>query len=649
MNDPNLFPHTLATAIDYTIGARHGQALGRLRHTNKVWTLTALGSLPNPTGGTRRHEDHLEDRPGQGNRARRDRAGVEPLHPRRREHLLHDRHRDDPGAVASRGPMCLVRRRQRRRELDRRCDHGRRRHEPHRPKAADVASAWRTAPTVATRRTGRMQRLRLPGDDRHPAGRPTPSRQHSERQPRPHRVLRRGQHSEHRDYPRDPGRDRPETRTTRTSTTRTCSCSRRVPRPESPTTRAGRTGRPADGTATYGGPTDLWGTTWTPAQINASNFGVRLQGGQRQLGRAHGLDQPHPHHRHVLRPFRQRRSGSSGEPDPAGRHRRHVQAEQRDCRTQPARAPDASTRRRSRARRPRSSSRRSISTWWWKNAKPGPEVPVHRGRQLLPERLRQRLGGDLHSEQQHRRLGRDHADERRATPARSRKTVCSRARSPGTTAPTSSRSTGTIYIDGDIRFDDNGQIVHYQGRAIIYASDDTEFDERVCAGGTGMTNCAASAATMAAWNPSTDLLTILAGNISTSQPCCPLQENAEFDHSTQGNDSSQGDDPAAPGAFQGIVYAAGNCQIHEQFLISGPVICNRISISDGDETDLPGRSRRSRRWARSWTDPSTSIRTTPTPSRWSSGPRRAKRPRNVDVVLARCNRASFPGLHSGAS
>ena len=50
---------------------------------------------------------------------------------------------------------------------------------------------------------------------------------------------------------------------------------------------------------------------------------------------------------------------------------------------------------------------------------------------------------------------------------------------------------GTIYIDGDMRFDDNGQIVHYQGRGIIYASDDIEFDERVFAGGSGMTNCAA--------------------------------------------------------------------------------------------------------------------------------------------------------------
>lgn len=30
------------------------------------------------------------------------------------------------------------------------------------------------------------------------------------------------------------------------------------------------------GTANYGSETDLWGTTWTPDQINASNFGVAL-------------------------------------------------------------------------------------------------------------------------------------------------------------------------------------------------------------------------------------------------------------------------------------------------------------------------------------------------------------------------------------
>lgn len=31
-----------------------------------------------------------------------------------------------------------------------------------------------------------------------------------------------------------------------------------------------------DGTATYGSPTDLWGTTWTPAEVNAGDFGAVL-------------------------------------------------------------------------------------------------------------------------------------------------------------------------------------------------------------------------------------------------------------------------------------------------------------------------------------------------------------------------------------
>lgn len=32
----------------------------------------------------------------------------------------------------------------------------------------------------------------------------------------------------------------------------------------------------AEATTTYGGAADLWGTTWTPNDINATNFGVRV-------------------------------------------------------------------------------------------------------------------------------------------------------------------------------------------------------------------------------------------------------------------------------------------------------------------------------------------------------------------------------------
>ena len=227
--------------------------------------------------------------------------------------------------------------------------------------------------------------------------------------------------------------------------------------------------------------------------------------------------------------------------------------------------------------------------WWWANAKPGPKHPCTEPGNTFPNTFdndaasttapNNSIGGSAE-----------------ITPMNSSYT-CQVKENGVLVGEISWNNTthvlkvmGTIYIDGDMRFDDNGQIVHYQGRAIIYASDDIEFDERVCAGGSGLTNCAASAATMSAWNPSTDLLTILAGNKDTNQPVLEngppvvYQQNAEFDHSTQGSNSSQGDDPAQPGAFQGIVYAKGNCQVHEFFKLSGPVICNQIQINDGIET-----------------------------------------------------------------
>jgi len=40
----------------------------------------------------------------------------------------------------------------------------------------------------------------------------------------------------------------------------------------------------SDGTQSYGGAADLWGTTWTPAEINNSNFGVYIQAFSWKLG-----------------------------------------------------------------------------------------------------------------------------------------------------------------------------------------------------------------------------------------------------------------------------------------------------------------------------------------------------------------------------
>ncbi len=119
---------------------------------------------------------------------------------------------------------------------------------------------------------------------------------------------------------------------------------------------------------------------------------------------------------------------------------------------------------------------------------------------------------------------------------------------------------GTIYIDGDVRFDDDGQLVNYQGRGIIYLTGDVEFDELVCAGGNGSRNCFND---MTNWDPETNMLILLSGGWS------------EYD---QG-----GAEPLRPAAFQGVVYATEHCLIRQDFHVSGPVICDEVRIEENDE------------------------------------------------------------------
>lgn len=130
---------------------------------------------------------------------------------------------------------------------------------------------------------------------------------------------------------------------------------------------------------------------------------------------------------------------------------------------------------------------------------------------------------------------------------------------------------GTIFFDGDVRFDDDGQLIHYSGRAMIYAAGNVEFDELVCAGGTGTTLPDASCANnMSNWDPTRNYLTIMA------------EGNAEYD---QGG-SSCSNMPAGvqcngthpQSGFQGVVSARGTCMIHQNFFLSGPVICGVITL-----------------------------------------------------------------------
>ena len=147
---------------------------------------------------------------------------------------------------------------------------------------------------------------------------------------------------------------------------------------------------------------------------------------------------------------------------------------------------------------------------------------------------------------------------------------------------------GTIFFDGDVRFDDDGQLIHYQGRALIYAAGDVEFDELVCAGGQGWpgdgkTPAGNSCVTnMSGWDPTKNMLVLQAHGDSEYD-----QGGTGCSGLTEGQ-TCNGIHPQS--GFQGLVSAEGTCMIHERFFLSGPVLCQNISLpyqSDGWPTYFP--------------------------------------------------------------
>ena len=130
---------------------------------------------------------------------------------------------------------------------------------------------------------------------------------------------------------------------------------------------------------------------------------------------------------------------------------------------------------------------------------------------------------------------------------------------------------GTIFVDGNFRFDEDGEIIHYFGRASIMSSRDDEIDALVCAGGTGLTYATSCITDMTNWDPTQNMMVLLS------------QLSDEYD---QGGTSCSGNTPPTcynghlPAGFQGIMYSESDCLIHQNFQDSGPVICDSITLPD---------------------------------------------------------------------
>ena len=313
-----------------------------------------------------------------------------------------------------------------------------------------------------------------------------------------------------------------------------------------------------DATVTYGTSTDLWGTTWTPTDINASNFGLRFRARNvNGSSRTANVDYVEIQ---VYYEVVSSTIGTAGSPIARAEVGGTCQSGSKTAHT-PCSGADrvyAGTY----TTTPPNLTKPAIDfAYWYQNAKPGPKHNCTSG--SFP-------GGFDNDSTYNNSLpdvgnGNEDLD---ITPTNTNYDcqywengqMVGRIAWNHTTHVMNIK--GTIFVDGPVRFDKDGQLVNYNGRAILYSAGNIEFDEVVCAGGTGTFNCYNN---MSNWDPETNMMIIVSGGWSEydqGDDCCPLRD----------------------AGFQGVMYAKDQCVIHQLFHSSGPVICNQIQIVDDTGT-----------------------------------------------------------------
>ncbi len=307
----------------------------------------------------------------------------------------------------------------------------------------------------------------------------------------------------------------------------------------------------SDTTKTYGSSSDLWGTTWTPAQVNASNFGLRFQAKNTNSSTTTASVD----FIEITVTYIDTTIGTAATPI-------DYFAASGTCKygTATAHTPCSSTDKvfaDTIHTTPAGLNKPTVDmAYWYQNAKPGPKSYCTGGG-TFPNTFDNDSVRNTSLSQ-----------NGEMTPTNSSYTCQVKDANNVLLGEISwnyqthvMKINGTIFIDGNFRFDDDGQVVHYQGRGIIYASGDLEFDELVCAGGSGTTSCVTQSGGMGNWDPSQNMMIVLAGGW------------AEFD---QGGTQSQ----SVPSGLQGLIYAQGDCLVHENFHLSGPIVCDEITLPD---------------------------------------------------------------------
>jgi hypothetical protein len=351
-----------------------------------------------------------------------------------------------------------------------------------------------------------------------------------------------------------------------------------------------------DAYATYGSGTDLWGTTWTQSDVNNSGFGLRLVAKNNSGSTTATASIDHMQltvdydyyntstasvdHMEVTVTHTADTNGigTSGTNvqqanitgsctyNGGGTHSTCTSADHVYAGT---------------ITKPAAGSNPALSmpevdfTYWWKNAKPGPKHFCTNPNPGLPTNFFDNDAGSTNAPNDSITLNGE------MTPTTSDYT-CQVVENGTLMGELSWNHTthvltisGTVFIDGNFRFDDDGQVVHYQGRASLMSGGNDEIDELVCAGGSGTTLATSCLATgMQNWDLSQNYMVLMS-----------MKDN-EYD---QGGTTCVGSPPNCysghlPAGFQGVMYSIADCMIHQEFQDSGPVICNTISLpADGGD------------------------------------------------------------------
>ena len=323
-------------------------------------------------------------------------------------------------------------------------------------------------------------------------------------------------------------------------------------------------------TVGYGSTSDLWGTTWTAADVNASNFGVRFA----VKNVAAVADQANLDYISITVTYKPDTNGIGTAAVPVksanigGTCTYLLQSPHSPC-TGTDHVWSNATATVSAASNPALVMPSVDYNYWWANAMPGPKHFCTNSNPGLATNFFDNDAGTTTGPNRSITVNGEMAPNNADYDCQVVVNGVLQGRLSWNHTTHVMNILGTIFVDGNFRFDEDGEIVHYFGRANIMSSADDEIDAVVCAGGTGTTPATSCLQDMSNWDMSQNMMVLMS------------EEDNEYD---QGGTTCSGNNPPTcynghpPGGFQGILYSTANCLIHQNFQDSGPVICQSVSL-----------------------------------------------------------------------